>query len=531
MRQNKLFRIVTVFSLSATMAFTSVLSAVPMWVWAEENLETTFAEPFWSVDFNNGYGDLQSDPLFETPNPETNPAAPELVTESYNGQEFTALKLNKSAGDEVWTTDYYGASIFAGYTYNSAIALTNPFSNLGENYFREDWYTERLDIIESDHKVKIYGKYQPAWENGATINYWVKVPVAEETDFMDRVVGINSSVFTWELEDYQFQADDYAKYLSGDLSEGIGYGSLPQINQDTGEYDLGISTVRFAKTHGAMQIDSDGSIYWVNDDSFGINLNGNVPESFASRAGMQNGDCFFMNSWQESQEGQSAESALYLADSPYSQPGEWHMVTVTLMNDWIEFYLDGEMVDVDQSYSSRGGVALDMGESFKRFNKGTGMRYGYGSEKAMGNLRYGNYVCRLFLDWLTSPRTTFTIGGVTVKNAQANMYNVSTKTDEISIAKIDMYSVLVGEEQIAAMYEEGIHPQEFLYGDTDEDGQVTASDALLVLKHVVKLDILEGIPLKAADVNTDESIAAEDALNILKYVVKLIDALPVATAE
>lgn len=513
--------------------FVIVMFVIGLWngsilkVCAEETTQTVFADPFWSVDFNNGYADLESDPLFEVPDSETNPAAPELVTENYGGQEFTALKLNKSTGEEVWTKDYDSNDIFAGYTYNSTITLTNPFSTLGENYFREEWYTERLDILKSEHKIKIYGKYQPLWENGATINYWIKVPVADAADGQGRIVGINSGLFTWELEDYQFQADDYAKYLSKVYDNNWGCATLPNVNQETGEYDVGESTVRFAKTHGAMQIDSDSSIYWVNDDSFGINLNSNAAASFGQRAGMQNGDCFFMNSWQESWEGQSAKSALYLADSPYSQPGEWHMVTVTLMNDWVEFYLDGEIVDVEKNYSSRGGVSLDTTESFKRFNKGTGMRYGYGSEKAMGDARYGNYVCRLFLDWLTNPHTTFTIGGVTVKNAQANMYNMSTVTDEIAIAKIDMYNVLVSEEQIAVMYKEGIHPVNFLPGDADGDGQVTANDALLVLNHVVKLETLEGTSLKAADVNTDESITADDALHILQYVVQLIESLPV----
>lgn len=519
-------RILAVLSVVG-MLFVAFESGSVTETYGAEQTKTVEENRFWSVDFNNGYADLEEDPLFEEPNPEINPAAPRLVTESYKGQEFTALKLSKSTGDEVWTKDYYGASIFAGYTFNSALVLTNPFSALGENYFREDWYTERLDILNSRHKIKIRGKYQPLWEKGATINYWIKVPVAENCDDQGRIVGINSGLFTWELEDYQFQADDYAKYLSRKYDNNPGCDTLPDINQNTGKYDVGVSMVRFAKTHGAMQIDSDGSIYWVNDDSFGINLNSNATASFGQRAGMQNGDCFFMNSWQESQKGQSAKSALYLADSPYSAPGDWHMVTVTLMNDWVEFYMDGALVDVDENYSSRGGVALDMSESFKRFNKGTGMRYGYGSEKNMGNCAYGNYVCRLFLDWLTNPRTTFAIGGITVKNAQANMYNMATATDEISIAKIDMYSVVLGEEQIVSIYEEGIHPTEIVYGDVDLDKQITAKDALMVLRHVVKLEILEESLLQAADVNLDESITAEDALGILRYVVKLTDELPV----
>lgn len=64
---------------------------------------------------------------------------------------------------------------------------------------------------------------------------------------------------------------------------------------------------------------------------------------------------------------------------------------------------------------------------------------------------------------------------------------------------------------------------EYTLGDVDADGDVDASDALLTLKIVVKLQIADDRMAAAADVNTDGEIKAEDALEILKYVVKLID--------
>lgn len=67
----------------------------------------------------------------------------------------------------------------------------------------------------------------------------------------------------------------------------------------------------------------------------------------------------------------------------------------------------------------------------------------------------------------------------------------------------------------------------FDYGDVNQDGDVTAADALLVLQSVVKLTTLTDAQEAAADVNCDGDIAAEDALIILKYVVKLISVLPV----
>lgn len=65
-------------------------------------------------------------------------------------------------------------------------------------------------------------------------------------------------------------------------------------------------------------------------------------------------------------------------------------------------------------------------------------------------------------------------------------------------------------------------PATFLCGDVNMDNNVTAEDALAILKHVVKLEVItDEIPLKLADVNHDSAIGAEDALEALKVVVKL----------
>ena len=609
----KLFKQVTATALSFAMV-ASLAMVAPVTAVAEE---TEKAEPFWSVDFNNGLADLGKEG--EDYTILDNGVQPEIVTEVVDGTEIKVLQLKQSTGEEIKGPDYNNNEILYGYQNNSAISVKNPFASLGEDYFTE--YTPYQDIIEENLVEKYNGKKQPIWTKGATLNYWIYVPAAAEADDQGRTVGVNSSVFTWDLKDYQYQADDYAKYLTchyfdieqeqlkaenpdavyneSGVPEGSkywfewkkdadgnpimyedavgnkgpvygtssdkanfgkhfwlnpnykqgfigtdesdyewmayepnyytqGYNVLPEYDEETGEPDFSNGTkVRVALTHGAMQVDSNSSMFWNNDNSRGINLNPNLPPSYGSRAGMQNGDCFFIHSWQESGTGdQTAKTALYLADSPYSKPGEWHMVTATLMNDWVEFYLDGEMVDVEATYSSRGGVALDGGESFKRFNKGTGMRNGYGSEKAMGNMYYGNYVCRLFLDWLVNPDTTFTIGGICVADGDAGMYVMSQKTEPIKIAKIDFYSTVLNDDQIAEKYAEGMISK-YTPGDVNENGTVEATDALLTLQAVVKLTTLTADQEKAADVDGNAGIAAQDALCILQKVVKLIDKFPV----
>lgn len=60
-----------------------------------------------------------------------------------------------------------------------------------------------------------------------------------------------------------------------------------------------------------------------------------------------------------------------------------------------------------------------------------------------------------------------------------------------------------------------------MLGDVDGDGKVTASDARLVLRAAVGLEILTGDALKAADINKDGKITAADARLILRKAVGL----------
>lgn len=69
-----------------------------------------------------------------------------------------------------------------------------------------------------------------------------------------------------------------------------------------------------------------------------------------------------------------------------------------------------------------------------------------------------------------------------------------------------------------------------LYGDVNQDGSITAEDALEILKAVVKLTTLDETKAKAAEVTNDGNVTAEDALEVLKKVVNLIDKFPVEEA-
>ncbi len=65
--------------------------------------------------------------------------------------------------------------------------------------------------------------------------------------------------------------------------------------------------------------------------------------------------------------------------------------------------------------------------------------------------------------------------------------------------------------------------QQMVYGDVDQDGEVTVSDALSVLKHVVGLQTIKDEPARLlADMDDDEEITVGDALDILKTVVNVL---------
>ena len=58
-------------------------------------------------------------------------------------------------------------------------------------------------------------------------------------------------------------------------------------------------------------------------------------------------------------------------------------------------------------------------------------------------------------------------------------------------------------------------------GDVNEDEIINAVDALMILKHAAKLELLDAEAMERADITKDENINASDALEILKIAAKL----------
>lgn len=81
----------------------------------------------------------------------------------------------------------------------------------------------------------------------------------------------------------------------------------------------------------------------------------------------------------------------------------------------------------------------------------------------------------------------------------------------------------------ADMTETGV-PAVYYYGDVDLDGELTAGDALHILRHCVMLKQLTQLPLLLADANQDNKITSSDALSVLMVCVNLKEKMICAEA-
>ena len=85
--------------------------------------------------------------------------------------------------------------------------------------------------------------------------------------------------------------------------------------------------------------------------------------------------------------------------------------------------------------------------------------------------------------------------------------------------------VVTAEDGSSQSYQLHITVEEGLKGDADGDSEITAADALVILKTVAKLYMQEGEGFSPLNVDGDDLVTAADALHILKYVAKMIDEL------
>lgn len=261
------------------------------------------------------------------------------------------------------------------------------------------------------------------------------------------------------------------------------------------------SRVRFAEEDGEFQLDLDNRTFWAPDNVKGQNENINRKDAYGIVGGMHNGDVFEMTPWRESTATDSRgtgtyDSSIYQAESPvtkvvsrdaegvattekFGNVGTWQHVTITLQNDWVEFYMNGQLVGVQEEYSYRGGQDLSKaGKAFKRLNKGAGLRYGFGTEKAIvdgAGIMYGNYVARLFMDWLTDPDAVLNIGGTGDYGID---YAVSITSSEFSIDDLTFYDCVLEEDQIAMAYQQSLSKKDEVINADASSGSAVSMEVI-----------------------------------------------------
>ncbi len=84
------------------------------------------------------------------------------------------------------------------------------------------------------------------------------------------------------------------------------------------------------------------------------------------------------------------------------------------------------------------------------------------------------------------------------------------------------YDLNAMKKGIAEFYGDALPHEELLFGDVDGDKQITANDALKILRASVGTAILSDDQKKIADVDGDSSITSSDALDTLRYSVGLV---------
>ena len=100
-----------------------------------------------------------------------------------------------------------------------------------------------------------------------------------------------------------------------------------------------------------------------------------------------------------------------------------------------------------------------------------------------------------------------------------------------SVAEGTNYNVLVGgtDVDVPALYKNVEVPAAFMYGDIDEDKEITMNDALIIAQYFVeipaaknKLDSAETSYLfTAADIDEDTEVTMNDALVVAQYFVEI----------
>ena len=294
------------------------------------------------------------------------------------------------------------------------------------------------------------------------------------------------------------------------------YKELPRLGLTKDDHDPGNSLIRYGWSFGEMWLDASSSFSFYNEHLYDEQLNPNCETESSTGDLIRKSNSYEIESYVKS------DGETVLADSPISYPDEWHNVVVVIQNDWVQYYLDGEEINIIENYSW-GGIAFDELHSsslmpWRYFNKGTGPRGGYLSNGVISAFERDvtmGYSSITIMEWLTMECTNLTIGG-------GDRYASTEHTDEIELKNVVFYDKMLDAEQIKYLAENPFI-YDSKYGDVNSDGVIDAEDALAVLKYAAKLETLYTYQEARANVDDNDMVNANDALEILKYSAGIIE--------
>ena len=463
---------------------------------------------------------------------------------------------------------------------DTEVSLVNPFAGLDLSEG-----TQTADVRGDNYEADEIG--MPIWYDGVVINYWIKTADDTNTvivnfrntnrlqfhkdDYRKHLLAVEAkaaydkSVADGTPIDSRFALGETSIYLDGEGKEYTVYnggGTYMTYNPEYTEgYKLGTGTidaykqgddpeeeaswvvigaigtsrfeafyemdytvnpkseVRQGYTNGYLQFSLDGSIAFREDDLSGTNLNPNIVPAKPNEINCHN--TLSMMGSETLTDTLSAENDIE----------KWHMVTIVIQNDWIDYYLDGELYEDLADEFNYWGTAMNINVAGKSFNAGFGLREPF-QRGAAARTDYlsGNRAGSLLTEWLSLEDTTLSIGGTNTMALGSG--GCVERVAEFAIDDVAFYDTLLDEDQIWALYEAGVeaieNPVKVMIGDVNDDKAIDAADALLVLKYAAKLDLSKDTFIEAAAAtDSDAAINASDALNILKVAAKLIDTLPV----
>lgn len=190
--------------------------------------------------------------------------------------------------------------------------------------------------------------------------------------------------------------------------------------------------------------------------------------------------------------------------------GDWHFYTMVVTNKEIEYYVDG--VKLDNEYLFKLPRFFDGYYQRTQDSKDNNEIYG----------GTGNTGATALLTFLTYADTEMYLAYANVSMSSSTYQTCG----DAYFGEIACYDAALTDEQVAEVYNEQLvkYPAvKVVMGDANGDGNVNASDALVILKHAAKLATLEGDLAIAADVDSNGNIDSSDALKVLKKAANLID--------